>query len=355
MKPSNERTKIMKSLKRLLLLVLCAVMIFTVFACQKPDPETGDGDGDGEGDAPQYAEISIGVLKGATGMGAVKLAKDAENGATTGNYDISFYETSTVSVLNADILNGTVDIAALPVNAGAALFNKSNGSVVVLAANALGVLSIVGTENMTSIADLGGKTIHTTGQASTPEYILNYILGKYELYADAVEIKYYADGNAALAALEKDILDGKTDSVAMLPEPATTSALANNNKLKIVFDVTAEWDKVSDTKLVQGCLVVNKAFLDANTDAVKNFLSEYATSITWIAQNTAEAAALMVEYGLMGNAQLAEQAIPRANIVCMVGSAMKSAVSDMLAVLYQGGAQSVGGKLPTDEYYYVAE
>ncbi len=331
----------MKSVKRLLLLVLCAVMLFTVVSCNKPDEE--------------YAEIKIGVLKGATGMGAVKLAKDSATGATKGSYDISFYETANVQVLNSDILNGTVNIAALPVNAGAALFNKSEGKVMVIAANALGVLSIVGTESMSSVAELAGKTIHTTGQASTPEYILNYILSKNGLNAGAVEIKYYADGNAALAALKSDISAGKNDSVAMLPEPATTSALAKNAELRVVFDVTAEWDKVSDTKLIQGCLVVNKAFMDANPGAVKNFLAEYAASIAWIGQNKTEAANLMVEYGLMGNAGLAEQAIPRANIVCMVGSEMKNAVSDMLNVLYQADSKSVGGKLPTDAYYYVAE
>ncbi len=345
----------MKNIKRLLLLIMCAVMIFTVVACQKPeDPNNGD-DGDGDENETEYAEISIGVLKGATGMGAVKLAEDAANDTVTGNYDITFYETAAVKVLTADILNGTVDIAALPVNAGATLFNKSNGKVMVLAANALGVLSIVGMDSLNSVADLAGKTIHTTGQASTPEYILNYILGKYELYADAVEIKYYADGGKALAGLKKDISEGKTDSVAMLPEPATTSALANNPDLKVVFDVTAEWDKISDTKLIQGCLVVNKDVLDAHPEEVKNFLSEYATSINWIGQNKTEAASLMVKHGLMDNAELAEQSIPRANIVCMVGSEMKNAVSDMLKVLYNADNTSVGGKLPTDEYYYVAE
>lgn len=331
-------------------------MVFTMLACDKPAPDNGDGDDDGD-DTVEYDEITIGVLKGATGMGAVKLAKDSASSNTAGNYDISFYETSTVSVLTADLLNGTVDIAALPVNAGASLFNKSNGKVMVLAANALGVLSIIGSSdtNYTSISNLNGKTIHTTGQASTPEYILSYLLNAYDLSGGVVEVKYYADGNKALAGLEKDLRDGKTDSVAMLPEPATTSALANNENLKIIFDVTAEWDKISDTKLIQGCLVVNKDYLDAHPDEIKNFLSEYAASIAWIGQNTADAAALMVEYGLIGKAELAEQAIPRANIVCMTGTDMKNSVKAMLEVLYSAQSSSIGGMIPTDDYYYVAE
>lgn len=337
----------MKNIKRILLLVLCAAMLLTMIACKDPDDKNEP--------QKEYAEIKIGVLKGATGMGTVKLATDAANGKTTGKYNITFYETAAVKVLNTDIINGTVDIAALPVNAGATLFNKNDGKVKVIAANALGVLSIVGKEELTSVSELRGKTIHTTGQASTPEYILNYILEKNGLTASDVNIQYYSDGSGALKALNKDISDGKTDSVAMLPEPATTSALATNTALKIVFDVTAEWDKVSDTKLVQGCLVVNKAFADAHPEEVKNFISEYTASVAWIAENRAEAATLIVKYGMMGKAELAEQAIPRANIVCMVGNEMKAAVSDMLNVLYIANNTSVGGKLPGDEYYYVAE
>lgn len=346
--------KNIKTLKRILLLVLCAAMIFTMLACSNDKNDDTDGDDD-NGGSVELSEIKIGVLKGATGMGTVKLAEDSANGNTTGKYNISFYETASVKTLNAAVINGTVDIAALPVNAGATLYNKNDGKVQVLAANALGVLSIVGKNELSSISELAGKTIHTTGRASTPEYILNYILDKNGLGTDDVTIEYYDDGSKALAALKKDISDGKTDSVAMLPEPATTSALAQNPDLKLVFDVTSEWDKVSDTKLVQGCLVVNKAFADAHPNEIKNFISEYTASVAWISANKAAAAELIVKYGMMGNATLAEKSIPRANIVCMVGSEMKTAVGEMLGVLYNADKSSVGGSLPGDGYYYVAE
>lgn len=331
--------------------VLTLAMLFTLAACEQKKGESDDNKtpgGDNGGDSAQKTEIKVGVLKGPTGIGAVKFMKDAQTGKTSGKYSVTLYETASVGNLNNDIINGTLDIAALPINAGAMLYNKSGGKIQVIAANALGVLSIVGKEDISDIKDLKGKTVHTTGQASTPEYIINYVLKQNGLSAgEDVEIKYYPDGNTALAAMLKD------GGYAMLPEPATTSALAKNVDLKIVLDMTKEWDKVSDTQLIQGCLVVNKAFADSHKAEVEEFLREYAAGVKFVQENPSDAAELVVEYEIIANKAMAEKSIPRSNVACITGSEMKDAVSAMLGVLYSANASSVGGKLPDDAYYYV--
>ncbi len=343
----------MKKFLSILCLVLCFAMLFSLTACDqgKDDPNIDNGENNGENNGDngsEKVEIKVGVLKGPTGIGAVKFMKDAQTGATDGKYSVTLYETASVGNLNNDIINGTLDIAALPINAGATLYNKSEGKIQVLAANALGVLSIVGKEELSDIKALEGETIHTTGQASTPEYILDFILEENGLTAgEDVEVIYYPDGNTALAAMLKD------GGYAMLPEPATTSALAQNADLKIIFDVTSEWDKVSDTQLIQGCLVVNKAFADSHKEEVEEFLREYAEGVKYVQENTSAAAELVVEFGIIANKTMAENSIPRSNVVCITGSDMKSAVSAMLGVLYDANASSVGGALPDDAYYYV--
>ena len=331
----------MKKITKLLAVLLVLASLLTLAACS-PEEDT---------------QIKIGVLKGPTGMGAVKAAKDSVATANEPDgYTFTFYETANVAQLNNDIINGTVDIAALPINACAALFNKSEGKIEVIATNALGVLSIVGGSDITSVNDLKGKTIHTTGKASTPEYIINYILDKNgmnavndlttALDANGVRVIYHADGNAAIAAMKLD-----AGSFAMLPEPAAT--VATTQGFKICLSVTDEWAKVSDTKLVQGCLVVNKAFAEEHPKAIEKFLKNYKASVDYInkAENIDDAAALLVEYGIVPKAPIAKQAIPRANIVCEVGKTMKNDVEAMLTVLHTADPKSVGGKLPTDDFY----
>ncbi len=329
----------MKKLRSLLLVLLCLTLVcpLTLVSCKD---KTKDIEG---------TEIKVGVLKGATGIGAAKLKKDSDDKATVGKYDISFYETANVKNLTADIINGTVNIAALPINTAASLFNES-GKIQVIAANALGVLSIIGKEDVSSIADLKGKTIHTTGQAATPEYILNFLLEKNGLNpATDVTVKFYADGTKAAAGA---VAEG---GVAMLPEPATTVALNQNTDFKLLFNVTDEWNKVSDTKLIQGCLVVNTDFAKAHKAAVDNFLKEYESSISYMtSEEGAEgAAALTVEYKLLPNAKIAAQSIKRSSIVCITEKEMKKDVSAMLKVLFEANPDSIKGKLPEKDFYYV--
>ncbi|MBD4337256.1 ABC transporter substrate-binding protein, partial [Xanthomonas citri pv. citri] len=77
------------------------------------------------------------------------------------------------------LISGELDIAAVPVNLGAVLFNKTDGQILTAAVNTLGVLYVVENGNsVQSIADLAGRKILAAGQGSTPEYILNYILDK---------------------------------------------------------------------------------------------------------------------------------------------------------------------------------
>lgn len=331
----------MKKTLRILALVLAFAAIFAVSACSKEED----------------TQIKVGVLKGPTGMGAVKIASDSVATADEPDgYSFTFYETANVAQLNSDILNGTVNIAALPINACAALFNKSEGKIEVIATNALGVLSIVGYSDLTSVSDLKGKTVHTTGRASTPEYIINYLLEKNGMSAvndvatplaeNQVRVLYHVDGNAALAAMALD-----NTSFAMLPEPAAT--VATTKGAKICLSVTEEWSKVCDTKLVQGCLVVNKEFAKAHPKAIEKFLAAYSDSVDYVndTANADAAAKLLVEYGIVPKEAIAKQAIPRANIVCQVGKTMKKDVSGMLGVLFEANPQSIGGKLPSDDFY----
>ncbi len=350
----------MKNITKILAILLVLTTLFSLFSCNGSNDDTNND----SPEAPELKEVKVGVLKGATGIGAVKLKKDADNKTTEGKYNISFYETSNVKLLTANVINGTVDIAALPINAGASLYNNSNGKVQIIAANALGVLSIIGKDELTSIADLRGKTLHTVQKANTPEYIITYLLQKNglvpiiddtesELPENGVRVIFHNGDAAVKLATAAMLEDG---GYAMLPEPATTTMLAQNKDkgVKLILSVTEEWDKVCDTKLIQGCLVVNTEFAKNNPTEVAKFLEEYAETVDYVKNNNSAAAELAVEYELIGTKPMAEQSLPRCGIVCLTGSEMKTSVAEMLKVLYNANPSSVGGKLPDDNYYYVA-
>lgn len=298
--------------------------------------------------AKEKATVKIAALKGPTGLGMLKLMSDSDAKITANDYKVTIV--SAPDEIVSKISSGSVDIAAVPTNLAATLYNKTNGKVQIAALNTLGVLSIVTNgEAISSIKDLKGKTIVTSGQGAIPEYALNYILKANGLEVGKdVQVEYKAE-HSEVAAL---IISGKA-KIAMLPEPFVTQVTAKNKSIKIALDMTKEWDKAVSSKSVlsMGCLIVRKDFAEKNKDAFNKFLDEYKASANYTNSNVKDTAALSQKYDIMP-AAVAQKAIPNCNIVYMDGSDMKNKLADFLNVLFKANPKSVGGKMPGEDFYY---
>lgn len=293
-------------------------------------------------------DMKIAAMKGPTGIGLVKLIKDSKDGKTANNYEFTL--TAAADEFTASLIKGDIHAAALPANAAATLYNKSQGKIQVIGINTLGVLYIV--ENSTqinSVADLKGKTIYLTGKGTTPEYTLRYLLNSAGINPDTdvtLEFKSEATEIAAIMA------SGQENVVAMLPQPFVTTAMMNNDKVRIALDVTKEWEKLagSDSTVVTGVVVVNTEYYKNNKAAVDKFMEEYAASVDYVVKNVDDAATLVEEAGII-KAAVAKKAIPYCNITLIQGSEMKTKLSKYLQVLCDENPAAVGGKMPAEDFY----
>lgn len=322
-------------MKKIFALLLALVLSLGLFACTKEE-------------APK-TDVKVATLKGPTGIGMVHLMKKADEGSAKNNYTFSIE--SAPDAIQALIVNGDVDIAAVPTNLAAALYKKTDGAIKVAAVNTLGVLYILENGNtINSVGDLRGKTLYATGQASTPEYILNYVLTKNGLTPGVdVTIEYMSEHSELATALASN-----TAAIGMLPEPNVTATLSQNAELRIALDLTKEWEKVcgEGNVPVQGCIVVSKNFAENSKAALDAFLEEYAASVEFVNGSIEDASVLVEEYGIMAKAALAKKAIPNCNIVFKTGDEMKTLLGDFLKVLFDANPKSVGGTLPDDAFYY---
>ena len=297
--------------------------------------------------AEEPVTIRLGSLKGPTTMGMVKLLSDNEAGLTAVKYESTVVANATE--LMPLFLRGELDVLALPVNAGAVLYNKSQAGATLLAVNTLGVLYIVekGGETITSVADLKGKTIYATGKSTTPEYALSYLLSQNGLdLATDVTMEWKSEASEVVAQIST--LD---NAVALLPQPFVTVAQTKVEGLRVALDMTAEWANVGST-LITGGLIIRTAFLNEHPEAVKTFLEEYAASTQYVNENVEEAAALVEQY-IGVAAGVAKKAIPACNIVCMTGEEMKAAAEKYLTVLFELNPDAVGGAMPEESFYYL--
>lgn len=346
-------------MKRFISLIMMVVLVLTMFsACQaKPDGEDGTTTtGENTTNSNAKASVKLAALSGPTGMGMAYLLDDADNGKTFNDYEYTVC--ASPDEITGKVISGGFDIAALPTNAAATLYNKSNGKIKLLALNTECVLYILEKGNsIKSFEDLRGKTIYVSGQGATPEYILNYLLEANGLkVGEDVKLDFtYAAHNDLVAFAAS----GKAD-VVLLPEPAVTGLLAKNKDMRVALDINEVWDDTVDntefdeTEIAMGCVVVNTAFLEKNPDAVRNFLKEYEASINKVTEdeNLNEAAKVIAKVGIVPAEGVAKTALPRCNITFETGAEMKSQIEGFYKVLFGANPSSVGGKMPDENFYY---
>ena len=106
--------------------------------------------------------VRIAGLKGPTTMGLVNLLDMEQQGTAALDYDLQLYGTADEIV--PGLIKGELDMAAIPANLAAALYQKTKGGIQVMAVNTLGVLYVVEKgDTVHSMADLAGRTILSTG------------------------------------------------------------------------------------------------------------------------------------------------------------------------------------------------
>ena len=292
--------------------------------------------------------LRIAGLKGPTTMGLVNLLSMESDGTASMDYDLQLYGAADEIV--PLLMKGELDMAAIPANLAATLYQKTSGGIEAVAVNTLGVLYVVEKgDTVQSMADLKGRTILSTGKGTTPEYVLRYLLRKNGIDPDKdVKIEYYSEASEVTAQMAAT----KKDAIAVLPQPYVTAAQMKDSSLRVVLDLTKEWNKVCDTQLITGVTVVRTAYAEEHPEEVINFLKDYQKSVDAANDDLGGTAALCEEVGVVAKAAIAKKALPKCNIVYRIGDEMKADVNAYLQVLYDASPAAVGGKLPDANFYY---
>ena len=298
-----------------------------------------------DGEVPlEEARVRVGALKGPTAMGLIRMISD--DGVN--QYTLA----GSADELTPALIKGDLDVACVPANLAAVLYNKTGGQVVTLAVNTLGVLYVVenGGETVRTMEDLRGRTLVAAGKGSTPEFGLRYLLEQNGLDPDRdVTVDWKSEHAECVAALAAGTAD-----LALLPQPFVTVAQGKLEKLRVALDLTAEWDALDNgSAMITGVAVARRAFVEEQPELTGAFLEDYAASVDWVNAHPAEAAELISANGIIESPAVAEKALPHCNIVCLTGAEMKEKLSGYLSVLAEAAPESVGGKLPGDNFCYV--
>lgn len=291
--------------------------------------------------------LEVAALNGPTGIGMVQIMEE-EAGEENPEYNITLYQSPDEIV--GKVVSGEIDIACVPSNMGAVLYNKTEGGIKLLGTNTLGVLYIV--ENGTGITDvkeLKGKTLLASGKDSTPEFVLNHILNANGLVpGEDVQIEFM--GNHADIASKLTTEEG---IIALLPEPFVTTVLSKNENIRVAVDMNEAWNGINEMDLPMGIIIGSKKIVEENPKEVKAFLEAYETSVKFVNENVDQAAEIVANYKIVPSVEVAKMAIPKCNIVYRDGETSKESLTKFYEILAAENMKAVGGKLPDEAFYSI--
>ena len=291
---------------------------------QKEETEAADGTSEEPADETDSdsSVMKIGALKGPTAMGMAQLLDDE-------NYEFSL--AASPDEIVPMIVQGQVDVAAVPSNLASVLYQKTDKNVSVLAVNTLGVLYLVENgDSIQSVDDLKGKTIYASGKGATPEYALNSVLKSNGLDPEKdVTIEYKSEHAEVVAALAED-----QTAVGLLPQPFVTTALMKNENLRVALDLNELWESsaTDGSRLVTGVVIARNDYLKEHEADIDAFMDAYKDSVEFVNSDTEAAAQIIGNHDIIP-AEVAAKAIPECSIVFMEGDEMQTILSGYLNTL----------------------
>jgi len=327
-------------MKKLISFLLVAILLALPLASCSSQPLSED---------TEQTTVRIAALRGPTALGLLQLMDAQEQGDTINYYHFELL--GSPEQIPPLLARGEIDIAAVPGNLASVLYNNMDGEIQALAIVTLGVLHIVDmTGEISSIADLAGRTIYTGPQGATPEFALNYVLTQNGLIPGVdVDVQFRSEPTEIAALLET----GQAE-IALLPEPFVSTVLNRIDGLRLALDLTEEWNRVQpDYGLIMSVVIGRRSFLEENPEAVATLLQEYAASIGFVTTNLQEAAELAAHFEIIPNAAIAMQALPRTHITFLNGETMKRNLIGFYNVLYQANPQTIGGRMPDENFFFM--
>lgn len=256
--------------------------------------------------------------------------------------------------LQSMVTSGQVNITSTPVTNALKLYNKGV-DLRLINVSMWGMLYVISQdENLDSINDLVGKEIGIFGKGGIHDLVFRHIMIKNGFNPDNdVNITYLE-----LPELSSRLAMGTLD-YAVLNEPASSIALLNAKKQEVnlyrSIDLQEEWAKTTGSREAKipmaGFIIVGDNI--GNETLVKEFLDTYNQSIKWINENSDKSGLLVEKYFEQMKAPAVTSSLEFAQLESINANESRKYIEDFFTKLLETApAETIGGNLPGDQFYY---
>ncbi len=283
--------------------------------------------------------MNLGLTYGSSAVGAARLIRDNMEGTTANVYNVSIL--SSKEEVMAFLSSGTNHVATVPSDLAAQYYSENHDISVLAVTSYSDMQLLVKGGTVSSLADMAGKTIWAEGSGTAYEAMVAKEFANVGLTVGVdVNIQYMS----AEEVREKMLWN--QEGYGLLGVPSATQLTLESEDITSVMIVGESQPMY--------CLVVKQFFVEENETQVSHFLLDYQISLAYMQGGADDIGDLVLNVGTATDLAAATLAASQSNLVCLTGSAMKSALQMYYSTLYEADSSLVGGGLPYDDFYYGA-
>lgn len=263
------------------------------------------------------------------------------------NIQLNYKVEKMSDALIVDMLKREGDIAIVPSNFSAQLYNKKLGYKI-LGTIGWGSFYVVSRDNINSLEELKGKEVYTFGKGLTPDLIFQSILEKKRINKNSIKINYLSSGNEVASLY----LGKKVDTI-VIPEPMLSKVLSKSPTSTIVANLNDEWKNITNSDLgyPQSTLVIKEEIYETNPKFVKEFINKLTESISKLYKNSGETVENVKRNSLSIDTSVLNKVLTRANIFYTPIIDCKEEYNNYFKILELTNKKVIGGKLPDEEIF----
>ncbi|MDR3152644.1 MAG: hypothetical protein LBT85_04240 [Bifidobacteriaceae bacterium] len=288
-------------------------------------------------------KIRIDALNGPTALGLLDLAQNDKYLLTV---------SANLDTLLANFSRNDIDIATVPSNTAAALYNKSK-NLQIIDINTFSPLYIVGDEKIKGENDvqtwqnISKGEICATGKGSIPNMVLNYLAEPFKVKSILEKIDWQS---SPATCIQKQLANRKI--AALLPEPYASSAVKQMGRAFKLINIGEEFLKFTGVSIVTGVTIASQDFINKYPGSIKQFLQDHNSSIEKFKSDPESFQTSMERYAIYGK-DVVKEASQDINISFSQGDDAQTKLISFYAWLEKNQAKLIGGAAPDKNIYYI--
>lgn len=244
-------------MKRFISIILCLVLIISALA--------------GCSSKPANTKVRIvGVMNSPAAFVSHMLEKSEGNNE---------YVTTAVNLPNRVrtlLTDNECDVAVVPIETACVIYKRANPKIKIIAGISVGGFELVSSKEISSLADLKGKTIHLTARDSLMSNLFEYLLKKYNLLFQHDVTINYVDTMSEL----QEAFNNKEAEFALLTSAEAALLKSKTGDLES-YNITRELaKKFKKPSIITYCVIAKTDFIKNNPQAIATMLKDIENSLS---------------------------------------------------------------------------